>query len=60
MAIFDLNEIAGREQVDRLKSDGLSVQFFHVDVTSPEQIQKAVTAFGEANQKQIHHLINGG
>lgn len=52
MAIFDLNEIAGREQVDRLKSDGLSVQFFHVDVTSPEQIQKAVTAFGEANQKK--------
>ncbi|CAF1167414.1 unnamed protein product [Rotaria sordida] len=59
VAIFDLNEIAGCEQVNRLKSDGFSVQFFHVDVTSPEQIQKAVTAFGEANQGQIHHLING-
>ena len=60
MAIFDLNEKAGREQVNRLKSQGLHVQFFHVDVTSPEQIQKAVAAFAEENQGQIHHLINGG
>jgi NAD(P)-dependent dehydrogenase (short-subunit alcohol dehydrogenase family) len=60
VAVFDLNEVAGREQVDGLKREGLAVQFFHVDVTSPEQIQKAVAAFGEQNHGQIHHIVNGG
>ena len=46
--------------MEQLKSEKLRVQFFQVNVKSPEQIQKAVTAFAEENQEKIHHLVNGG
>ena len=60
VAIFDVNQTAGRNQADQLTNEGYNVRFFHVDVTSPEQIQDAVATFAEENHGHIHHLVNGG
>lgn len=58
VAIFDINQDAGRKVVANFKSQNLNVKYFKVDVSDKDQCMEAVKTVAQENSGVIHYLVN--
>ena len=58
VAVFDINEAAGKHLRDELTAAGYNVQFYKVDVADKKQCVEGVKKVAEEHEGKIHFLVN--
>ena len=58
VAVFDMNESAGKQLQADLTTAGYNVKFYQVDVSVKEQCVEAVKKVGEEHEGKIDFLVN--
>ena len=58
VAVFDINESAGKQLQDDLTASGYHVKFYKVDVADKEQCVEGVKKVAEEHEGKIHFLVN--
>ena len=58
VAVFDINEPAGKQLQDELTASGYRVKFYRVDVADKEQCVQGVKKVVEENEGKINFLVN--
>ncbi|KAJ7383610.1 hypothetical protein OS493_026795 [Desmophyllum pertusum] len=58
VAVFDINEAAGKQLQDELTAAGHNVKFYKVDVAHKEQCVEGVKKVAEEHEGKIHFLVN--
>lgn len=58
VAVFDINEPAGKQLQDELTAAGYNVKFYKVDVADKEQCVEGVRKVAEEHEGKIHFLVN--
>lgn len=58
VAVFDINEDAGKKFVEEAKENNCSVSYHKVDVSDKNQCVEGVKKVSDVNKGEIHYLVN--
>ena len=60
VAVFDRDDQAGRETVEALRGEGLTAEYFQVDLGVGDQVEQAVERAAAHGRSVRHNLSNRG